>query len=139
MRTILAVVLGLSLTTGCVADDAKKELDRLQGDWQTVRAEAAGKVIPVDGIPNRDYILKGDELIPTKNPKDPGKLTLDPSKKPAWIDLTDRDNKTMPGIYRVDGDRWEICFGDVGGTRPTEFKTEAGTKSYLMVLQRKKK
>ncbi len=139
MRTFVAVVLAVCFTESSGADDAKKELDRLQGDWEIVRAEAGGKEIPIEQVRDKEYTLKGDELIPSKSPKDPGKLDLKPEKKPAWLDLTDRDKKTMPGIYRVEGDRWEICLGDVGGTRPTEFKTTAESKTYLMVLQRKKK
>jgi uncharacterized protein (TIGR03067 family) len=131
-------MLSLCLTAAVRADDAKKEIDRLQGEWEVERIEAAGKPVPIAQA-EKQFTLKGDELIPGKNMNDPGKLELTPGKTPAWIDLTDRNKKTMQGIYRIDGDHWEICMSDAGSPRPTEFKTTAESKTYLMVLRRKKK
>ena len=139
MRTFVAVVLGICFTSAFGCDRAKKELDRLQGEWEVVRIEVGGKEIPLEKVLDKQYTVKEDQLIPSKNPNDPGTLELRPEKKPGWLDITDLAKKTMPGIYRLDGDRWEICSGETGGTRPTDFKTSAESKTYLMVLQRKKK
>jgi uncharacterized protein (TIGR03067 family) len=139
MRILPSMMVSLCLVVQVWADDAKKEMERLQGEWEVERAETEGKNIPLDQIKDKLYTLKGEELIPSKNPNDPAKLVLDPSKKPGWIDLIDRDKKTMLGIYRVKDDRWEICLSESEGARPEEFKTTEKSNTYLMVLRRKGK
>ena len=84
MRTFVAVMLGICFTSASGCDRAKKELDRLQGEWEVVRIEVAGKEIPLEKVLDRQYTVKGDQLIPSKNPNDPGTLELRPEKKPAW-------------------------------------------------------
>ena len=118
---------------------AKSDIDRLQGTWVIERLEANGKVVPLKEIVDKEYTFKGNQLLPSKNPNDPATVELTPEKKPAWIDMTDRQNKISLGIYRSDGDRWEICVEDGGVARPTEFSTAGGKKRFLMVLRRKEK
>ena len=137
MRFTGALVLTLGLAVVSLADDAKTELDRLQGTWKLARMEMAGQVAPEKAVPTKEFTLKGNQLTPNDAPDDPAKLTLNAEKKPAWIDFVDRDKKTMRGIYRVTGDRWEICVSK-GDKRPTDFKTTAQNQNYLMVLERKK-
>ena len=139
MRALFAITFLMGVVSSSGAEDKKKDIDRLQGEWELERMEAGGKALPLDKINDKKYTLKGDELIPVETPKDVGKLTLDSTKKPAQIDLTDRDKQTMHGIYRIQDDKWEICFAAPGEARPTEFKTTAENKAYLMVLRRKSK
>lgn len=136
MRGILTVAFAFGVFGLATAEDKKKDIDRLQGEWEIERIEVAGKVIPGKEIKERKLTLKGDQLIPVDSPNDPAKVQLNPEKKPAEIDLTDKDKKTMPGIYRIEGDHWEVCFADPGGARPTEFKSSADGKTSLMVLKR---
>lgn len=139
MRPFAALFAIVCLALVSCSKGAKPQPTEFEGEWEAVRIEAGGRAIPIDRAKDRVYFVRGDQLIPSQNPNDPARMDMKPEKTPAWIDLTDRDNKTMPGIYRVEGDRWEICLGDPGGVRPNEFKTEPGAKSYIMVLQRKKK
>jgi uncharacterized protein (TIGR03067 family) len=46
--------------------------------------------------------------------------------------------KTFPCIYDIKGDTFRICYDLSGAKRPTEFKTAAGTKLYLVTYNRKK-
>ncbi|UCE47578.1 MAG: TIGR03067 domain-containing protein [Phycisphaerales bacterium] len=125
---------------GCALEnDHDTILERLQGDWEVEKVEIGGELIPLDKVHNKHFILKGSQLIATMSPKDPAEVHLAPDANPAWIDLTDRDKMVMLGIYRFDGHSWEICIGDVGDPRPTEFKTTAGTRTCIMVLRRKAK
>ena len=45
----------------------------------------------------------------------------------------------MPGIYEISGDTLKVCFDPEGKKRPTEFKTEAGAPTVLVVHKRVKK
>lgn len=108
-------------------------LKSLQGEWEVIRAEAEGKAIAVQ---DKRFILKGNQLIPNMTPENSAEIFLAPEMKPAWIDLTDQDQKKMLGIYALEGRSWKICLSDVGDARPTEFKTTLDTTTYLMELRR---
>ena len=46
--------------------------------------------------------------------------------------------KTFPCIYELKGDTLRICYDLSGAKRPTEFKSVADTKLYLVTYSRKK-
>ena len=46
--------------------------------------------------------------------------------------------KTFPAIYELKGDTLRICYDLSGAKRPTEFKSIAGTRLYLVTYNRKK-
>jgi uncharacterized protein (TIGR03067 family) len=143
VRTFLSVtpLLCAALCGCCSGPDpaAQAELDGLQGEWELVRLEIDGYVMPLERIRHTEYVLRGNRLTPVSNPDEPGTLDLRPGKQPAWIDRTGADEERAEGIYRLDGDRWEICFADTSDARPTEFKTVAGNKAALLLFQRKAK
>jgi uncharacterized protein (TIGR03067 family) len=47
--------------------------------------------------------------------------------------------KTFPAIYELKGDTLRICYDLSGTKRPTEFKSVAGTRLYLVTYHRKSK
>ena len=73
---------------------------------------------------------------------DRGTYAIDASTKPKSITVmgTDGPNqgKTFPAIYEFKEDTLRICYDLSGAKRPTEFKSETGTKLYLVTYQRKK-
>lgn len=116
----------------------------LTGTWKPVEVELAGAKFPPSvyaawrlELGKGTYVLKGAES------PDRGTVTTDPSKKPATMDVTGTDGpnkgKTYPCIYELTGDTLKICYDLSGQKRPEEFKTEKGTKLYLVTYQREKK
>ena len=139
MKYVASLSVLLFLVAAATAEDAKAVLERLQGEWEVEKVVINGEILPLDKVIDNSYSLKGDKLIPSKSPDDPATLEVFPDKKPAWVNMTDRDKKTMLGIYRVEKDRWEICARDDGQLRPTEFKSTKDVKTYIMILKRKVK
>jgi uncharacterized protein (TIGR03067 family) len=118
--SILALALILA---GDCGDDAaaKKDLDRLQGDWPVVSCEVGNHDIPSPDGPHR-LAIEGDQLAIVRNGKQPpGRLTikLDPSKSPARIQISGPGGLTYQGIYEFDGKRLRICYNQK--TRPSGF------------------
>ena len=135
----LAAVASLSAFTAGSFDDAKA----VQGSWQPVRAELAGQ-------PMADAVLKiislkldnGKYEVFVGSEPDRGTYTLDMKSKPRGMSVTGTDGvnqgKTFPAIYELKGDTLRICYDLSGAKRPTEFKSVAGTKLYLVTYARKK-
>ena len=129
--------------TGSADDDPKA----IQGMWMPIKAELGGKPLP-------DALLKtitlkledGKYDVHVGDEPDRGTYTLDSTAQPKAITITGTEGpnrgKTYPAIYdlKIDqakGDTLRICYDLSGAKRPTEFKTAAGTKLYLVAYRRK--
>jgi uncharacterized protein (TIGR03067 family) len=153
MRSALVTlfcVLGLVVSggTGTRADDKadlEKEFKKFHGVWTFESSEAGGKKTPADQLKgltvtfagDKYTVKNGDEVIQT------GTQKLDPSKSPKTIDVTVteglRKGAVMLGIYEIDGDTLKVCFDEEGKKRPTEFKSPAGSETFVNVHKRVKK
>jgi len=148
MRPCAVVIVALFAATAVSADDAKdkadeavkQEQEKLKGKWKVVRHEFSGRIgKEAFGEPDE---IKGDKwLRPQRKTAEYG-LKLDPAKDPKQVELTaDRlGDKTLKGIYKLDGDKLTICYAYAPDLpRPTEFKTKRGDNCYLYELERVKK
>jgi uncharacterized protein (TIGR03067 family) len=137
----ICLIVALSLTAFAASppDDAKA----VQGSWTPARAELAGQ--PMADAVLKSISLKLDngkyEVLVGGNP-DKGTYTIDPTSKPRSMTITGTDGpnngKTFPAIYELKGDTLRICYDLSGAKRPTEFKSVAGTKLYLVTYNRTK-
>src|SRR6478736_6920194 len=135
----LAVTTALSAFAGNLPDDAKA----VQGNWKPTKAELGSQPMP-DAI-LQSISLKLDngkyEVFVGTQP-DMGTYTVDAKTKPKSMTVTGTDGpnkgKTFPAIYELKGDTLRICYDLSGQKRPTEFKSTAGTKLYLVTYSRKK-
>jgi uncharacterized protein (TIGR03067 family) len=126
-------VTGLSFA----ADDAgKKELEKLQGTWKVVKAIKDGRAQPEDAVKKMKVSIAGDKLTVDRETTP---FVIDPSKKPATIDITVDKKLTLQGIYELDKDTLKICVGLEGVKRPADFKAGENSGCSLLVLEREKK
>jgi len=142
----LAVLFAAMFTGLCFAADAKddaikKEMDRLQGTWKVVKAIKERDEKSAEELKKMQVVIVGNKMtVKSGDSDDTTPFTIDPSKKPASIDLTIEQAKpTIQGIYELDKDTLKICVGLEGNKRPTEFKSAANSGTSLLILQREKK
>lgn len=144
MKSILCVCLVVASSLAAVAAEESEDHKTLQGEWVPVKAELAGQAMP-------EAVLKTISLKLTKNEyeavvagkSDKGTWTIDPAAKPKGMEIVGvkgpNEGKTFPAIYELKTDSLRVCYDLSGAKRPTEFKTSAGTKLYLVTYERKKK
>jgi uncharacterized protein (TIGR03067 family) len=123
-------------------DEARKDLQALQGSWQLESIEDSKKT-KVD-IKKRTlffggelYLLRdGDRVIQA------GVARLVTSRAPRRIDVIVRkglnQDNTMLGIYELKGDTLKVCVDPEGEGRPAKFVAKADTSQYLATYKRVK-
>jgi uncharacterized protein (TIGR03067 family) len=109
------------------------DLAALQGSWEQVDFEENGVANPPDeyGAPgaittfhqNHFAVRTADGTLLLE-----GTFALDDVAKTVdWTDTMGPDaGKTLPAIYRLEGNRFVFIAADAGAPRPTEFRTRAG-------------
>jgi uncharacterized protein (TIGR03067 family) len=142
-RLFIALAMFALLAPYSRSGGDKDKNDSIQGTWLPSAAELGGEKVPDEVRKTIKLVVKGDNytvLVGTK--ADKGTLKLDPSAKPKAIDIigTEGPNKgkTILAIYERSGDTLRVCYDLDGKSRPTEFKTKAGTKLFLVTYQLEK-
>ncbi len=142
---MFACCLLTSASFGGKPDEAaEKDLKVLVGKWKVEKAELGGKDAMSFAKDVKLELLEGGKYkLDLLGQKDEGTFTVDPSKKPAEMDIkgTDGPNKgkTIKTIYKIDGDTVTLCYELGGDDRPTKFETKADSKQFLVVYKREKK
>jgi uncharacterized protein (TIGR03067 family) len=136
-RVLLLPAVVLLLGADAKEDAAKKDRERLQGTWSVVSAERGGEKVPEAQAQKMKLEIKGDTVtVQTGKGSEEATFKLDPTQKPAAIDITSAEKKWL-GIYQLEGDALKVCWSD-GDQRPTEFASKAGTRIRFMTLKRDK-
>ncbi|MEX0675880.1 MAG: TIGR03067 domain-containing protein [Pirellulales bacterium] len=117
------------------AADADQE--KLQGKWKVESFEFNGA--PVDALKDavRDFKDEKYSLTPASGEVFNGTVKLDSSKNPKQIDLLLND-RTLKGIYEIDGDTLKIAYALEGDERPTEFTSKPDSGVVLATHKRAK-
>jgi uncharacterized protein (TIGR03067 family) len=150
MRLVLVAVFGVFgfVASGTRADekaDPAKEVEKFQGTWTFESSEAGGEKLAAADLKELVLTFEGDKHTVKKGSEviQAGTQKLDPSKSPKAIDVTITEGPfkgmVMLGIYEFDGDTLKVCFDPQGKTRPTEFKSPAGSGNFVNVHKRAKK
>jgi uncharacterized protein (TIGR03067 family) len=152
MRQLSALVGGF-LLLACAAlagqaDDAKK----LQGAWALTELIVGGAKVPDKELAGMKFVFEANKLTIVPPAADTGvvdkrsfTIKLDPSKKPAQVEITalDGDHKgaVSPGIYELKADTLRWCQSDdpESKKRPKDFASPEKSKIYLFTFKREEK
>jgi uncharacterized protein (TIGR03067 family) len=143
MKHIFCISLAVAASLHAFAADSPADAKAVQGNWKPVMAELAGQPMTEDVLKSISLKLENGkyEVFVGALP-DKGTYALDSTTKPKSMTITGTDGpnngKTYPAIYELKGDTLRICYDLSGAKRPTEFKSIAGTKLYLVTYNRKK-
>src|SRR5262249_39057488 len=126
--TVFALTAFAFSTDGGQKAGPKQELKLLQGTWRVVAVQIDGKSQPAEKSP-KEIVIAGNKLSGIGPEMT---TTLDPTKKPKWVDLTfkkeDKDY-AVRAIYEIVGDNLKLCIplAPVGkmfeNKRPDSFDT----------------
>jgi uncharacterized protein (TIGR03067 family) len=119
------------------------DLRRMRGDWEVVELVEDGKVIPRQAIP--DWLPSGgriqieDNAIVIHSITDQKRhvrvFSIDATKYPRSIKITDAHKQETEGIYKFDENKLVVCLSDTGDKAPTEFSAKEGSGRALLVMQ----
>ena len=108
-----------------------EQLRALEGTWSFAHLEVDGRAVP-PGMSVESRILIDGDRFRTESPEATyeGVFTVDVEVQPHAIDIEfvagpEAGNWNF-GIFRIDGDQFELCLNMNGRPRPTKFGTEPG-------------
>jgi uncharacterized protein (TIGR03067 family) len=148
MRQLLGSVFFLAVATYSVADEKTDASKKLNGSYHVIS-------VSIDGQPDTEKMDKTtltfkDGTIEVRDSGDKekdenAKFTIDPSKKPAEIDVTpDKgDDGTLLGIFEMKetdkGTELTIALGMPKGERPKDFEGKGKGEMLVKLLRNKDK
>ncbi len=142
MRWCLSTLLtaGLFLGAAGARDDAKGDLEKIQGTWIVVSAEDSGGKAPDEAIKKLKLVITKDKITHKFGDKTTNwSYRLEATKKPKWIDLIEGDNTTL-GIYELEGDNLKICFPEGRkGERATAFESKPNSANDILIVLKREK
>lgn len=127
----MLVVCGILLQSA-QATAADAELDKLQGKWTVESFEYSGTAVAEMLGAVREFAGDKYTLAPKSGDTFTGTVKLDVSPTPQQIDLVLPD-RTLKGIYEVDGATLKIAYTLEGDARPSEFASKPDSGVVLVV------
>lgn len=146
-RPALVLAFAFALVELCLPPTARsgdlKDENAIQGTWLPTEAELGGSKYPDDVRKSIQLQIRDDKYTVTVGGEpDKGTITLNSAANPKEIDIIGAEGpnqgKTILCIYELSGDTLKICYDLSCKARPTEFKSTAGTKLFLVTYERKK-
>ena len=143
MKHSLCICLIVAASLTAFAADPPDDAKAVQGSWTPAKADLGGQPMTEAVLTSISLKLdNGKYEVAVGGKSDKGTYTVDSTSKPKSMTITGNEGpnngKTFPAIYELKGDTLRICYDLSGAKRPTEFKSIAGTKLYLVTYNRKK-
>jgi uncharacterized protein (TIGR03067 family) len=143
MMLIAATVWGIAAPKPKEAVKKDAETPTIVGSWKLEKMTMAGKELPAKELVF-EFTRDGKMLAhdPGRPERELGTYKLDQANRPAEIDwfLDSKNEQTLRGIFRINGDTLTICIDDgLDSVRPARFESPAGTRRMLWTLSRTSK
>jgi uncharacterized protein (TIGR03067 family) len=146
MRQLIGAVVFLALAVPIARAD-EKDAKMLEGTYEVLSVMFGGRVDDEKKDEVKAFVIKDGKLIikmKGENEKDEtAKFTLEPSKKPAHIDITPEKGKekTVLGIYETKdtdkGMELTLAFSKADSERPKDFKGEGKDDAVIKLFRKK--
>lgn len=120
------------------------DLSKLQGIWNIASLEIEGAKQPDGMLTGAQIVIEKDRFTSQgMGSTYKGRFILDHAGNPKTIDMIfdegpEKNNRSL-GIYRIDGDNWQLCLTTTGKDRPKAFSTSPGSGHALETLTRASK
>jgi uncharacterized protein (TIGR03067 family) len=123
---------------------ATREADqaKLQGTWKVVSLVNSGEPVSAAKLKDARLIVETNKYTYKGEENYQGTFTLDSSATPrvvnaTFVDKFGKEQGVAVGIYRLDGNRVTICWGELGEERrPKTFASVLNSGHRLIVLER---
>jgi uncharacterized protein (TIGR03067 family) len=129
---------------GAPTDDlAQKDIEKFQGTWQAVSAEADGQKLPAEALEGFEMVVEGHKV--SFNPRTENRQSsfeIDLAKAPKQIIVTPLDGPrkghTLRGLYSFEGGQLKLLINNDPngkGEAPAEFSTRRGDGLRFLILK----
>ncbi len=140
---LILMIVPFALVLNVFTAEQPNDANDIQDTWLPDKAEMGGQPMKDDFLKKTTLTLdNGIYAVFVAGAPDKGTYTIDSAAKPHTIDITGTEGpnlgRKIPAIYELSGDTLRVCYALGGAPRPTEFKTSAGTKYFLVTYHRKK-
>jgi uncharacterized protein (TIGR03067 family) len=118
-----------------------ERLRSLEGTWAFRSLELDGQTVPASMLTDSRLLIDGDRFrMESPEAGYEGIFTIDVEVTPHSIDIDfvegPEAGNRCEGLFELDGDRFTICLGLVGSSRPIQFAAISGSGHALEVLKR---
>jgi uncharacterized protein (TIGR03067 family) len=142
--TTSLLLLALVMPAADPKEDAKKDLEKMQGTWKVQKLVNNGTEAPAEVVAKMSVVIEKNKMTVQSEgrPGEVAEVTLDPSQKPAHYDFTPtnpNDNKPRQGLYKFDGDKLYLCWTRGGGGRPKDLESKPESMIVVFELKKEKK
>jgi uncharacterized protein (TIGR03067 family) len=118
--------------------NAQSDLEQVQGRWVPAEMIDNGEKVPESNLAAVKLEIKGNQFtLEHSDGVYRGKFEIKATASPKLMDVTLDDGTEVAAIYEVAGDTVKVCYAPPGSSRPTDFKSSAGSDRVLTVYKRK--